>query len=118
MHELSIVETLIEQVAEEVRRAGHNGPVKQLALAVGRLSGVNVESLRFAFEVLAPGTIAAGAEFAIKEPAAQAQCGDCGAEFEVDGYVSACHKCDSGNLRIEGGRDLVLESIELEEEDG
>ena len=39
MHELSIVEALIEQVQREVRRAGQKGRVTRLELAIGTLSG-------------------------------------------------------------------------------
>jgi hydrogenase nickel incorporation protein HypA/HybF len=117
VHELSLVETLIEQVAEEVNRAGQHARVIRLDLAVGRLSGVHVESLRFAFQVLAPGSLVDGAELSIREPPAQGHCRDCGASFEAIAYLAACVRCGSGNVRIEGGQDLLLESIELEEED-
>ena len=61
MHEVSIVEALIEQVGEEVERAGASGRVTRLALSIGQLSGVHSDSIRFAFELLSPGTILEGA---------------------------------------------------------
>ena len=39
MHELSIVESLIEQVEKEVVGSGHEGRILRLDLIVGRLSG-------------------------------------------------------------------------------
>jgi hydrogenase nickel incorporation protein HypA/HybF len=117
VHELSIVETLIEQVAEEVAAAGQTGRVKRLDLSIGCLSGVNVESLKFAFEVLAPGTLVADAALAINEPKARGHCQECGARFETDEFIPSCTQCQSSRVRIEGGQDLVLESIELEEEE-
>ncbi|MHB8900564.1 MAG: hydrogenase maturation nickel metallochaperone HypA/HybF, partial [Thermoguttaceae bacterium] len=56
MHEVAIVEELIEQVEGEVARAGASGRVTRLALSIGRLSGVQADSIRFAFELLTPGT--------------------------------------------------------------
>jgi hydrogenase nickel incorporation protein HypA/HybF len=117
VHELSIVETLIEQVAEEVAAAGQAGQIKRLDLSIGCLSGVNVDSVRFAFEVLAPGTIVADAVLAIDQPRAQGNCQDCGARFETDEFIPLCPECQSSHVRIQGGQDLVLESIELEEEE-
>ena len=117
MHELSIVETLIEQVSEEVAAAGQSGRVSRLELSIGCLSGVNIESLKFAFEVLAPGTLVADASLAINEPRARGHCQECGARFETDEFIPSCIKCQSGRVRIQGGQDLVLESIELEEEE-
>ena len=70
MHELAIVEALIEQVRREVHRAGSSGRVTALELAIGRLSGVHCDSLRFAFELLAPGTVVEGAKVDIDEPRA------------------------------------------------
>ena len=54
MHELSIVEALIDQVGRELDRAGQQGRVLRLELSIGRLSGVNCESVRFAFGLLPP----------------------------------------------------------------
>jgi hydrogenase nickel incorporation protein HypA/HybF len=117
VHELSIVETLIEQVAQEVAAAGQTGRIKRLDLSVGRLSGVNVESLKFAFEVLSPATLVADATLAVNEPRAQGHCRECGARFETDEFLPTCTECHSSHVQIQGGQDLVLESIELAEEE-
>ena len=115
MHELSIVEALIEQVEKEVERSGHRGRVTGLDVAIGRLSGVNTEAFRFAFEMLAPGTSLEAAQIRIAEPHAMCRCQGCGAATEVDELVVQCPECGSGDLFLEGGRDLWLHSIELEE---
>jgi hydrogenase nickel incorporation protein HypA/HybF len=114
MHELSIVEALIEQVTRELHRAGQKGRVVELNLAVGRLSGVHSDSLRFAFDLLSPGSIVDGAQVLIEEPKAVCRCRDCGHTEPIDELVAQCPKCGSGNLVIEGGRQLTLNSIELE----
>jgi hydrogenase nickel incorporation protein HypA/HybF len=106
---------LIEQVAQEVAAAGRAGCVKRLDLSIGCFSGVNVDSLQFAFELLAPGTLVEGAQLAIAEPRAQGHCQDCGARFETVEFVPCCARCTSGNVRISGGQEMILESIELEE---
>jgi hydrogenase nickel incorporation protein HypA/HybF len=115
MHELSIVEALIEQVQREVHRSGQHGRVLGLALSIGRLSGVSCQSLRFAFELLSPGTLVEGAKVSIHEPKAVCSCGDCHARVDVDDIVVRCPRCGSGDVLLEGGRDLLLESIEVED---
>jgi len=115
MHELSIAEALIEQVGEELGRAGQKGPAKRLELAVGRLSGVHCDALRFAFELLSPGTPAAGAELLIRQPPAVTRCQECGESTEIVEIVIACPRCSSPQIVIEEGRELLLESIELED---
>ena len=115
MHELSIVEALIQQAQKEAKRAGHEGRIRRLELIVGRLSGVNCQSLRFAFDLLAPGTPVEDAQVNIVEPKAVCHCRDCHGRVEVDELIVRCPECDSAEVSIEGGRDLLLESIELED---
>ena len=113
MHELCIVEALIEQVEREVRRAGQPGRVVELHLSVGRLSGVNVDSIRFAVELLAPGTVIEGAELHVAQPPAVCRCAACEADTPIEGLVTHCPACGSDQVQITGGRDLTLDSIEL-----
>jgi hydrogenase nickel incorporation protein HypA/HybF len=121
MHELSIVEALIEQVQREVQRSGRiptGGPpgrIRRLELAVGRLSGVSCDSLRFAFELLSGDTPVAGAELQITEPKATCRCQTCHARQEVDEITVRCPACGSTQVTLEGGRELLLQSIEIED---
>jgi len=115
MHELSIVDALIEQVRGEVDRAGQAGRITRLELVIGRLSGVNADSIRFAFQMLSPGTVVESAALAITEPKAVCRCRDCGVRAEIDELAAHCPGCGSGNVVIEGGQQLLLQSIELED---
>ena len=115
MHELSIVQALIDQVEQEVERSGHDGRVTGLDVTIGRLSGVNPDSFRFAVEMLSPGTVLESAEVRIAEPLATCRCRACGGAVEVEQLTAQCPKCGSGDVVLEGGRDLFLQSIELEE---
>jgi hydrogenase nickel incorporation protein HypA/HybF len=115
VHELSVVEALIDQVEEEVDRAGVEGRVIRVALVIGRLSGVNTDSIRFAFELLSPGTRVEGAQLEIAEPKPQCRCRQCQASVAVDELVAACPQCGSGDVFLDGGQDLLLETIELEQ---
>jgi len=118
MHEVSIVEALVEQVEGEVRRAGYSGRVVRLNVSIGRLSGVNADSFRFAFEMIAPETILAEARLEIDLQPAQCRCAACGTVSPIEDLVAQCPACASPEIRFEGGRDLMLQSIELEEKSG
>lgn len=115
MHELSIVEALIDQVGEELNRAGQHGRVLRLELNIGRLSGVHPDAIRFAFGLLSSGTIVENAEIAIDEPKPVCHCHACHAKAEVDDLVFECPKCASTDITIEGGRDMMLQTIEIED---
>ena len=115
MHELSIAEALIEQVEREVERAGQPGRVLKVELSIGRLTGVHADSLLFAFGLLAPGTRLEKAEVRIREPQAVCVCHGCRQQTEIHELVIVCPACGSGEVVIDGGRDLLLESIEVED---
>lgn len=112
---MSIVQALIEQVEAEVEKSGELGRVVELDLVVGRLSGVHVDSIRFAYEILAPGTILEGSTLRISEPTAYSDCHACGAREAIEELSMYCPRCGSGEIVIDGGRDLMLQSIELEQ---
>ena len=115
MHELSIVEALIEQVNREVRRAGLPGKVRRVELAVGRFSGVNPGCLQFAFNLLKEKTSLENSEMVIHEPKAVCRCQGCHTRIEVEEYVARCPHCGAAEVVLEGGRDLTLQSIDVEE---
>ena len=115
MHELSIVEALFEQAEREVRDSGHEGRVSRLELSIGHLSGVCSDSIRFAFELLKAETMFAAAELAIEEPPAVCRCEACGQKTDVTEITVDCPHCGSREVVIEGGREMLLESIELED---
>ncbi len=116
MHEMSIVQALLEQVQAEVAQSGHQGRVLRLDLVIGRLSGVHVDSIRFAFELLAPDSIAADATLEIEEPQARLLCRSCHVEQEIQDLTVGCPGCGGSDITIQGGQELLLASIELEDE--
>ena len=116
MHEMSIVQALLEQVQSEVEKSGQAGRVASLHLVIGRLSGVHVDSIRFGFELLSPGSIADGATLCIEQPKARCCCAVCGAHPEIDEIVVCCPVCGEADITIGGGQELLLESIEIEDD--
>jgi hydrogenase nickel incorporation protein HypA/HybF len=115
MHEMSIVQALIEQVESEIERAGQTGRVTRLELAIGTLSGVHADSIRFAFELMSPGTVVQGARLVISQPAPQLDCHQCGTVHQIPDLVMACPLCGSTDITIQGGTELLLQSIDLDE---
>jgi len=117
VHEFSIVQALLDQVTESISEAGQSGRVVRLDLIVGRLSGVHVDSLRFAFDLLAPESVAEGAQLGIEQKPAAFRCGRCQATGDVVELIADCPRCAAPEITIVGGQELVLQSIELEQEE-
>ena len=114
VHELSIASRVVELVAEQVRAAGAARAVA-ITLRIGALSCVHEDALRFSFDLVREGTPAAGAELRIVMVPVTIWCGACGCEVALPGIQRfACPVCGTPSGDIRAGRELDLESIELE----
>jgi hydrogenase nickel incorporation protein HypA/HybF len=116
MHEFSIVQALIGQVDREIEKSGSRGRVMAVELVIGRLSGVHADALRFAFEVLAPQTVLQSADLRIVETPAAVECRTCRVRSEWDQLSLRCPNCGGEDVVIDGGRELLLQTIELDDE--
>ncbi len=113
MHELSIAQSIIQQI-EDVARNEKAARVVTISLAIGALSGVERESLEFVFPMAAEGTMAEGAALVIENVPARLKCHACQAKSDARMPLLTCGKCGSSDVDVSGGRDLVIKSIELE----
>jgi hydrogenase nickel incorporation protein HypA/HybF len=112
MHEASLIEAVLERAEQEAGRAGATR-IDRIRLRVGILSGVVPEALRFAFDALRQGTMAADATLEIDVIPARFGCLDCHAVSEHDTYEFVCPAC-GGTLIIEGGgHQLELAQLEV-----
>src|SRR5690349_10084752 len=108
MHEVAIMESALCAVLNRARvhRAER---VHRIVLRIGALSGVDPDSLRFAFDAATPGTIAAEALLEIRSVAAIAHCSACDAGFTVDsGVIFSCPRCGRLSGDVRQGRELEL----------
>lgn len=113
MHELSIAAA----IAEIAERQAAGRRVVGVEVKVGHLRQVVPESLRFAFELLSEGTALAGARIAIEQVPARGRCRRCDAESPIEGFPLRCWRCGGIEVDVTAGEELVVESIEIEEED-
>ena len=112
MHELAIAESVVA-IAE--RHAGGRR-VASVQLKVGHLRQVVPTALEFAFELLVEGTALNGAALWIEEVPAAGICNDCGSETALPGFPLQCSRCRSLDVRLTSGEELLVESLELEDE--
>lgn len=105
MHEASLAGGVLQLVEDAARRECFSRVVS-LRLEAGQLSGVDARALRFALEGLAPGTVLAGAQIDIEEPAGQALCLACSGTVPIAQRGDACPLCGSYQLQPTGGQAL------------
>ena len=112
MHELSIACHVVEIAERSAREAGA-GVINAIEVEIGRLAGVELESLTFCFEAARRDTLAAGAELVIHDLPGRGRCRGCGAETELEFIVAACAVCGAG-LEIVQGRELRVRSLNVD----
>jgi len=113
MHEMSLCESVL-QIMEDQASAQSFGQVKRVWLEVGQLSGVEVEALRFAFDVVTRNSIADGAGLEIIDVPGQAWCMQCGETVEVTQRFDPCPKCGGYQLQVTGGTEMRVKELEVE----
>lgn len=113
MHELGIALSLVEAMETIAQREGASRVLKAV-LNIGALSGVDADALRFAFPAAAAGTRAECAELVIHVEPAEIVCEECGVVSHPAMEDVRCGKCDSRRIKMTAGRELKLESLELD----
>ena len=117
MHELAIAQQLIDK-ATGFLPASATGRVRTVHLQLGPLAGVSADELRFGFAVVAAGTPFAGAQLEIVETPVVVYCAECQTESVLPDPVFAlfCPLCETTEVQLVHGKELTLESFEVEDE--
>lgn len=116
MHELPATQGLLATAIAAAERAGGRR-VRGIDLVVGELSSMMDDSVQAYFDVLSRGTIAEGAVLHFRRAPGEATCFDCAARFPVRPPLpERCPTCGSGFVRVVGGQQFLVESIEVDDE--
>ncbi len=113
MHELSLCEGVIQVVEDSARQQGFCR-VKTVWLEIGALAGVELEAMRFGFDVVKRGTLAEEASLEIIRLPGQAWCLPCAKTVTIDQRFDACPACGSYQLQVTGGEELRVKELEVE----
>ena len=116
MHELSIAQNIIAIVEEEMKKHSDNGTIKKILFKAGRMNAIIPESLKFGFDILKKDKdIVSKAELDIEEIPLRVKCKNCGSESNLDEPAFCCPECYSPDVEIISGKEMWIESIELED---
>ena len=114
MHELAIAEEILTTAK------AHDGPDRRIArieVSIGPFSGVMRESLEFCFDLAAKHFGMEGTQLQIEQLTAEATCPVCGVGTRVDNMWTACAACGHSPLTVEGGRELRVNRLIIEEDE-
>ncbi|MFO7915075.1 MAG: hydrogenase maturation nickel metallochaperone HypA [Candidatus Krumholzibacteriales bacterium] len=116
MHEVSLMQNVISVVTETAERQG-GGRVSSIHLKIGKMAGVNIDSLRFAFDIISKGTVAEDGRLEVEHVPLKLSCGGCGKEFSPDQFSLICPYCGGKNIDIVSGREMQVDYIMMEDEE-
>jgi hydrogenase nickel incorporation protein HypA/HybF len=112
VHEVSLMQDTVIIAIKQAREAGAQR-IHRVMMRVGALSGAVPETLEFAFEIVAKGTMAEGAALEIEKVPVLCYCSTCAEEFEAADLVCECTRCARPSVEIRRGRELQLTSLEV-----
>jgi hydrogenase nickel incorporation protein HypA/HybF len=116
VHELSICQALLSQLAE-IATSRMGSTVSRVIIEVGPLSGVEPALLASAFAIVRGGSCAAEAALVIESTDVVISCISCGAQSRTAPNRLTCTVCGGFRTRIVAGDELRLRRVELQSAD-
>ena len=113
MHEMSIAQSLIEIISEEMSKNNAN-TLRSVRLNIGQMSAIVPEALSFCFEVMVSGTPMEGARLDMDIIPLKGYCETCEKEFEIVDYNFTCPFCEGTKIETISGQDLTIVEIEVD----
>lgn len=113
MHEMSLCAGIIE-ILEQQARVQNYTRVKTVRLEIGELAGVEVEALRFGFDVTTRGTLADGAVLEMIRLPGLAWCLTCQCTVEAHHRFDPCPGCGGYQLQITAGEEFRIKELEVD----
>lgn len=111
MHEMAITQSILDIA---LRHANNAKQITKLNLVIGELSGIVDDSVQFYWDMITQGTKAEGSQLVFERIKTRFHCNDCNFEFNPNGQTYECPNCKSNRIVIVAGKELFLESIEVE----
>jgi len=113
MHELGVTESIISIALSKAGEAQAKKVLK-INLVVGELAGFVPDCIQFYFDTLSKDTVAQGAALHFETMQAELRCRNCSTVFRPRDTLWSCPKCGSQSVEISKGRELYIESLEVE----
>ncbi len=113
MHEMSLAEGVLQVIEDYAEKEGYSR-VKTVWLEIGRLSGVEVEAMRFCFDAVTRGSLAEGAALEIVETEGQGWCLVCGKTVPLAARYEPCPECGDFQVQVAGGTEMRVKELEVE----
>lgn len=115
MHESAMIDSFVEIIENRVKEYNVK-KVTKIKLKVGKLTCLCPGTLISCFEAVAEEKdLLKYAVLEVEEVPLKAQCEECGQTFLVENNKFYCPHCGYKHIKIVAGRELFIESVEVEE---
>lgn len=108
MHELSIAYALLCNIENALAPFAGSKRLVTIGVELGALSCVAPDALSYTFDLIAPGTVAEGANLQIQTRPLVCRCRTCAEGFESDNPFSPCPDCGSEDTCTDPDQDAIL----------
>ena len=117
MHELSITQSILNIALETAEREGAKR-INEIKITLGEMTGCVPQYIQEYFDIVSESTIAHGARLVFTRVPAIAKCLDCGKETHLIRFRFRCESCGSQKLTIVSGKEFLVDSIDIDDQDG
>ena len=115
MHEFNIAQTIVDSVLAELKKVNEpNLKLITTRVVIGKLRSIVPDYLQFAYENLSKGTPVEGSKLEVVSPPLNGTCLQCGWTGELKAALFECPSCKSTRGKLNSGRELYLENLEIE----
>jgi hydrogenase nickel incorporation protein HypA/HybF len=118
MHEFGIAQNIVDLVTGESARLGRGNHITKVGVKIGDVSGVDVESLRFSFDMIVSDCGLAPLELQVERVPHRRACQKCKTTFEVDvhRFDASCPRCGTMRTEFVSGAELEIAYVEVEDD--
>ncbi len=116
MHEYSLFLSLLKTIEDELKPF-NNPRVTRAVLLIGEFSGIDLDYLKEVIKNFKAGTPLEDVEIIFEREPLKVFCFSCGKEGEPKEKRACCPFCGSFEVKITGGLDLLLKTLEIEDEE-
>lgn len=113
MHELSIVEALINQ-CEELVKSNSAKKVISVEVKVGVLSGIEPHFFQTTFDTFKKETVCHNAKLVMNMQKVVVTCKACKTQSTLEKNHFVCPKCQNEDITVQDGEELMLMRLEME----
>lgn len=117
MHEFNVCQTIVETVEKQQKLLSPKQRLIGVNLVIGKLRSIVPDYLQFAYEQMTADTPLAGSKINVRVPALHGRCEVCKWEGELEKPRILCKACGGTRGEFLDGRELFLESLEVEDDE-